>query len=112
MAKKPIMTSNSTATTNTPPALALAANPESKKARLTGMLRQTDGSTIAAISAALRWEAHTTRAANTGLRKAGHAVETAKPADGSIGLIYRVASKTNEQADGETGAEAAQRTRE
>lgn len=108
MAKKATKTSNSTATTSTPPALAPATRPESKKARLIGMLRQPDGSTIAAISAALGWQAHTTRAAITGLRKAGLVVETAKPVDGSIGLIYRIASKTDEQADGVTRAEAAQ----
>jgi len=60
------------------------------------------------ISAALCWQAHTTRAAITGLRKAGHAVETAKPVDGSSGLIYCIASKTDEQADGVTRAEATQ----
>jgi transposase-like protein len=98
----------STAITSTQPALEPAVRPESKKARLIAMLRQPDGSTIAAISAALGWQAHTTRAAITGLRKAGHAVETAKLVDGSIGLIYRVASKPDEQADGETRAEAAQ----
>ena len=108
MAKKPITTSNSTATPSTPPALGPAVRPESKKARLIGMLRQPGGSTIAAISAALGWQAHTTRATITGLRKAGHAVETSKLADGSIGLIYRIASKTDEPADGVTRAEAAQ----
>lgn len=107
MAKKPTKTTDSTATASVPPALGPATRPESKKARLIGMLRQPGGSTIAAISAALDWQAHTTRAAITGLRKAGHAVETAKPADGSIGLIYRVASKPNEQADGVTRAETA-----
>lgn len=108
MAKKPITTSDSTATTSTQPTLGPAVRPESKKARLIAMLRQPDGSTIAAISAALGWQAHTTRAAITGLRKAGHAVETAKPVDGSSGLIYRVASKPGEQADGVTGTETAQ----
>jgi hypothetical protein len=108
MAKKPITTSDSTATTSTPPARAPAVCPESKKARLIGMLRQPGGTTIAAISAALCWQAHTTRAAITGLRKAGHAVETSKLADGSIGLIYRIASKPDEQADGVTRTEAAQ----
>lgn len=108
MAKKPITTSDSTATNSTPPALAPAVRPESKKTRLINMLRLPDRSTIAAISTALGWQAHTTRAAITGLRKAGHAVETSKPADGSIGLSYRIATKTDEQADGETGTEAAQ----
>lgn len=108
MAKKPTNNPDSTATSSMPPALAPAARPESKKARLIGMLCQPDGSTIAAISAALGWQAHTTRAAITGLRKAGHAVETAKPVDASIGLIYRIASKPDEQAVGVTSAEAAQ----
>ena len=108
MAKKPIKTTDSTATTSTQPAMGPATRQESKKARLIGMLRQPDGSTIAALNVALDWQAHTTRAAITGLRKAGHAVETAKPVDGSIGLIYRIACKTDRQADGVTGAEAAQ----
>lgn len=108
MAKKPITTTDGTATASVPPTAAAAANAESKKTRLINMLRQPGGSTIAAISAALGWQAHTTRAAITGLRKAGHAVETAKSVDGSIGLIYRIASKPDEQADGVTRAEAAQ----
>lgn len=108
MAKKPTTTSDSTAAASTPPAAPRSASPESKKARLIGMLRQPDGSTIAVISAALGWQAHTTRAAITGLRKAGHAVETSKLADGSIGLIYRVAIKPDERPDGMTDTEAAQ----
>ena len=108
MAKKHTKTTDRTEAASPPPILAPAVRPESKKARLIGMLRQPGGSTIAAISAALGWQAHTTRATITGLRKADHAVETAKPADGSIGLIYRVASKPDEQADGVTRAEAAQ----
>lgn len=108
MAKKPITTSDSTATTSMPPALAPAARPESKKARLIGMLRQPDGSTISAISAALGWQAHTTRAAITGLRKAGHVVETAKPADGGAGLTYRVVSKPQVEPDRAISTEASQ----
>lgn len=108
MAKNPTRTTDSTAITSTLPALEPAIRPESKKARLIGMLRQPGGSTIAAISVALGWQAHTTRAAITGLRKAGHAVETSKLADGSIVLIYRVAIKPDERPDGMTGTEAAQ----
>ena len=108
MAKKPITTSDSTATSSAPPALAPAVLPESKKARLINMLHQPGGSTIAAISATFGWQAHTTRAAITGLRKAGHTVETAKPADGSIRLNYRIASKPSEQSDGVVGIGAAQ----
>lgn len=67
-------TTDSTEAASVPPAAAAAANAESKKTRLINMLRKPDGSTIAAISAALGWQAHTTRAAITGLRKADHAV--------------------------------------
>ena len=55
---------------------------------------------IAAISAALGWQAHTTRAAITGLRKAGHAVETAKLVDGSIGLEFVTLAERLETALG------------
>ncbi len=107
MAKKPIKTTDSTATTSTQPALAPATRPETKKARLIGMLRQPGGSTISAISAALGWQAHTTRAAITGLRKAGHAVEAANPPHGGAGLIYRIASKPDEHTDVPVGTVAA-----
>ncbi len=108
MTKKPTKPTDSTASASTPPARAPAVRPESKKARLIGMLRQPDGSTISAITAALGWQAHTTRAAITGLRKAGHAVETAKPADGGAGLTYRIGAKPQAEPDRAISTEASQ----
>ncbi|MGL4239172.1 DUF3489 domain-containing protein [Tabrizicola sp.] len=107
MAKKPTTKSDSADSTSLLPAAAPSTVVARKKARLIDMLCQPDGSTISAISTALGWQAHTTRAAITGLRKAGHAVETVKPSDGSIGLIYRVAPKPDEQAGEARGVEAA-----
>ncbi len=57
-----------------------------KKARLIGLLRQTDGASLAAISAELGWLPHTTRSAITGLRKAGYKVETLAS---DVGTAYR-----------------------
>jgi hypothetical protein len=71
------------------------------------MLHQPAGSTIVEISATLGWQAHTTRAAITGLREAGHVVETAKPADGVAGLTYRIVSKPQGEPDRGPGTEAA-----
>ncbi|MBN8630049.1 MAG: DUF3489 domain-containing protein [Rhodobacterales bacterium] len=78
----------------------------SKKAQLIGMLHRPAGSTIVEISAALGWQAHTTRAAITGLRKSGHAVKTARPADGGAGLTYRIVSKPQGEPDRAPGTEA------
>lgn len=108
MAKKSSTTSAIAETTSVSPAAGLSVHSESKKVRLIGMLSQQDGSTIAAISAALGWQGHTVRAAITRLRKAGRAVQTAKPADGGTGLIYRIASTPEEQAHRPAGVEAAQ----
>ena len=108
MAKKPTATSDVAETTSVPPAAGPSVSSESKKARLIGMLSQPDGSTIAVIGAALGWQGHTVRAAITGLRKTGHAVETSKPADGGAGLIYRITPKPDEQADRVNVVEAAQ----
>ena len=61
-----------------------------KKARLISLLRQTDGANLASISAELGWLPHTTRAAITGLRKAGHQIET-RTSDG--GTAYRITTE-------------------
>jgi biotin operon repressor len=54
-----------------------------KKSRLIGLLSQEDGATLAAISSALGWLRHTTRAAITGLRKGGLRVETGASDEGT-----------------------------
>ncbi len=81
---------------------------ESKKSQLIGMLGRDGGTTIAEISAALGWQPHTTRAAITGLRKSGHEVETAKPADRTSGLIYRIAISAGADVISNNSEEASQ----
>ena len=44
---------------------------ETKRARLIGLLKRANGSGVATLSRELGWQQHTTRAALTGLRKAG-----------------------------------------
>ena len=108
MAKKPTTTSDTTEVTSGTIEREAAVRTEGKKDRLIGMLSRDGGSTIAEISAALGWQPHTTRAAITGLRKAGHKVETAKPAYGSSGLIYRIPLKSDARAKTGNDAEARQ----
>ncbi|MCV2874192.1 DUF3489 domain-containing protein [Defluviimonas sp. WL0050] len=53
-----------------------------KKDQLTRILRSATGADVAAIRAKLGWQAHTVRAALTGLRKAGHELVAEKPGQG------------------------------
>ena len=108
MAKKPTTTSDTTDVSCGTFKTEAPARTESKKDRLIGMLSRDGGSTIAEISAALGWQPHTTRAAITGLRKTGHKVETAKPADSSSGLIYRIALSAGADVISNNSAEASQ----
>ena len=72
--------------------------PGTKQARLVEMISAPDGAGIDAPSETLGWQVHTTRAALTGLRKKGLAVESAKGADGKT--VYRIAGE-------EVGSDAA-----
>lgn len=53
------------------------------------LLRRAEGATLAELIAATSWLPHTTRAALTGLRKKGHAIERNKRGDETC---YRVAA--------------------
>ena len=108
MAKKPMITSDTTDVSSETMKTEAPARTESKKDRLISMLRRDGGTTIAEISASLGWQPHTTRAAITGLRKAGHKVETAKPEDGGSGLIYRIALSASADVTANNSAEASQ----
>ena len=59
--------------------------PLTKKARLITLLGTKGGVAIAEISEKLGWQQHTTRAALTGLRKAGFDVSSSKPSGGGAG---------------------------
>ncbi|GHE05244.1 hypothetical protein U879_03095 [Defluviimonas sp. 20V17] len=108
MAKKPTTTADTTEVTSETIETEASASKASKKDRLISMLRRDGGTTITAISSALGWQPHTTRAAITGLRKAGYGVETAKPADGASGLIYRIVLNSGPDANASSSTEANQ----
>ena len=61
----------------------------SKKATIEALVRRARGATIADLTAATGWQAHSVRAALTGLRKAGHAIARERFDDGPT--RYRIA---------------------
>jgi hypothetical protein len=52
---------------------------QTKKARLIALLSRKSGANVPRLSATLEWLPHTTRAALTGLRKAGYEIKSVKP---------------------------------
>ena len=56
--------------------------PKTKKAQLIQLLSRKAGADVAMISDKLGWQTHTTRAALSGLRKAGYEVVGEKPDEG------------------------------
>jgi hypothetical protein len=52
-----------------------------KISAVTGMLKQSGGSTLDEIVKATGWQPHSARAALTGLRKKGHPIEKSKRGD-------------------------------
>jgi transposase-like protein len=69
---------------------------QTKIAMVQAMLERPSGATVAAICKATGWQAHSVRAALTGLRKAGHIIER-RQGDGKASTsIYRI--MTNPEA--------------
>jgi hypothetical protein len=67
-----------------------AAKPRTtKKSQLIRMLSARAGADVATISGKLDWQTHTTRAAITGLRKAGYEI-TVEKAEGGKPTRYRI----------------------
>lgn len=84
--------------------MAQSSKPKTKKEQLIQMLTRKAGADVAMISDKLGWQTHTTRAALTGLRKAGYEVVGEKPDEGKP-KRYRISA--NPIKIGETaGAEA------
>ena len=73
-----------------------------KKDQLIRMLTAKAGADVATISDKLGWQPQTTRAAMTGLRKAGHEIVVTKPEGGGVSK-YRIVAKSAPQ---DSGAEA------
>ena len=63
---------------------------KTKSDQLIVLLQRENGITIDALSKALNWKPHTTRAALTRLRQAGRTVEKLEPATGERASRYRV----------------------
>ena len=57
----------------------MQTKPKAKKAQLIQLLARKTGADVATISNKLGWQSHTTRAALTGLRKAGFEISAEKP---------------------------------
>ena len=68
------------------------SKPKTKKAQLIQMLSRKSGADVATLSEKLGWLPHTTRAALTGLRKAGFDVSAEKPGMGDP-MRYRIMAK-------------------
>ena len=71
--------------------------PKTKKSQLIQMLTRKVGMDVATISDKLSWQTHTTRAALSGLRKAGYAVVGDTPGEGKA-TRYRISATSVETA--------------
>lgn len=85
-----------------PSALTPSAAPRAgaKLAAVIALLERTEGASINELTVVTGWLAHTTRAALTGLRKRGLAVERAKREDGMT--VYRIGTADPVEPAGET----------
>ena len=72
--------------------------PQTKQALIVGLLQRPDGATVADLVAATGWLRHTTRAALTRLRQAGHRVAKEKRATGET--AYRITAAEGASARG------------
>lgn len=68
------------------------SKPKTKKAELIQMLTRKAGADVATISEKFGWLPHTTRAALTGLRKAGFEISAERQEAGKP-LCYRISGK-------------------
>ncbi len=80
----------------------------SKLARVIALLERDHGATIDELIGATGWLAHTTRAALTGLRKRGYAVEIDR-SDDKRGSFYRIRVRETDLAEGPASSETARR---
>ena len=71
---------------------ALAPREGAKISRVVGLLQRDNGATLDEVIAATGWLPHTSRAALTGLRKRGYAIEKHRNTEGRRGYIIAAAS--------------------
>ena len=80
-----------------PPAQSSVPTPRpGKQATIQGLLASKEGAGIAALMAATGWQAHSVRAAMSGLRKQGMVVIRTVSAEG--GSVYRITGPASAQA--------------
>ena len=77
--------------------MTMQTKPKTKKAQLIQLLTRKTGADVATISNKLGWQSHTTRAALTGLRKAGFEISAEKPGEGKP-LSYRITAQPADAA--------------
>lgn len=77
----------------------------SKRSLLIERLSRPEGAGIDELTKALGWLPHTVRAALTGLRRKGYAINRTKPAEG--GSVYRAAPPSAEKKPGRPSAKHA-----
>jgi len=66
-------------------------NPKQTKiAKVQAMLERPSGATVAALCKATGWQAHSVRAALTGLRQAGHIIERRQGNGKASTSVYRI----------------------
>jgi hypothetical protein len=70
--------STNTPETGEPEPAKAPADRQTKKAALVALLKNPGGASLSALMAATGWQAHSVRAALTGLRKEGHAITRQK----------------------------------
>lgn len=64
----------------------------SKTTILRKLLSRKAGADLAALQSATGWQAHSVRAALSGLRKAGFSIDRADPIKPGTGAVYRITS--------------------
>ena len=84
--------------------MAQSSKRKTKKEQLIQMLTRKAGADVGMISNKLGWQTHTTRAALTGLRKAGYEVLGEKPGDGKPRRYWVVARPADIGEVAEVGA--------
>lgn len=77
-----------------------ATSRSTKKEQLIKLLGSKSGADIKSLSEKLGWQQHTTRAAMSGLRKAGYEVAGAKPAQGGASKFRILSVPTMPKAAG------------
>ncbi|WP_108861218.1 DUF3489 domain-containing protein [Ruegeria sp. Alg231-54] len=63
---------------------------QTKIAKVQGMLERPSGATVETLCKATGWQAHSVRAALTGLRKAGHGIERTDNERKTGKTVYRI----------------------